>query len=149
MSKKNVLIIGAGIAGCAASHQINSLGDYNITITDSAPEVGAGLKTYWYGGHPYTFGPRYFLTQNQEVFEFFNSVVPLRVWGEHEYLTYVEKDQRFYTYPIHAGDIHHMPDAEKILIELDATLNNDHSKSKNFEEYWISAIGPTLYEKFI
>lgn len=149
MNKKSVLIIGAGIAGLAAAYQIKSLGNYDITIVDSANEVGAGVRTYWYGGHPHTFGPRYFITQKQEVFDFFNNIVPLRVWPEHEYLTYVERDQQFYTYPIHKGDLHHMPDAEKILLELDTCLTNDHSKAKNFEEYWTSAIGPTLYDKFV
>jgi len=147
--KKNVLIIGAGMAGCAAAHQFELLGDYNTTIVDSAGVIGAGVRTDWYGGHPYTFGPRYFLTQNQKVFDYFNDIVPLRIWDEHEYLTYVEKDQKFYTYPIHMGDIRHMPDAENILVELSNRLNQDLSNANNFEEYWSKAVGPSLYSKFI
>ena len=146
---KKVLVIGGGIAGCAAAHQFELLNNFDVTIVDSANVIGAGVRTEWYGGHPYTFGPRYFLTQNQEVFNYFNDLVPLRIWDEHEYLTYVEKDQKFYTYPIHMGDIRHMPDAEQILLELSQKLNHDLSKAKNFEEYWSKAVGPSLYGKFI
>ena len=28
--------------------------------------LGAGVRTQWYGGHPYTFGPRHFLTKNEK-----------------------------------------------------------------------------------
>lgn len=147
--KKTVLVIGAGIAGCAAAHQFSRLGGFQTTIIDSASVIGAGVRTDWYGGHPFTFGPRYFLTQNQTVFDYFNKIVPLRIWDEHEYLTYVEKDQKFYTYPIHMGDIRHMPDADKILIELDKRINQNLSEANNFEEYWSKAVGQTLYDKFI
>ena len=69
---KSALIIGGGPAGCAASHVLSLQGGWDITLVEKASFLGAGVRTNWYGGHPYTFGPRHFLTQNEEVFEFFN-----------------------------------------------------------------------------
>ena len=101
---KRALIIGGGFAGCAAAHQLALMGGWNVTLIESGPRLGGGVKTHWYGGHPYTFGPRHFLTQNERIFEFLNTHVPLRCL-EHEFITYVERDQAFYNFPIHKDDI--------------------------------------------
>ena len=64
-----VLIIGAGPAGCAAVHKLSEINGLDITIIDKASHLGAGVRTNFYGGHPYTFGPRHFFTQNREVYD--------------------------------------------------------------------------------
>ena len=61
---KNALIIGGGFAGCAAAHQLELLGGWDVTLVEAASFLGAGNKTRWYGGHPYTFGPRHYLNEN-------------------------------------------------------------------------------------
>ena len=144
---KKVLIIGGGPAGCSAVHQLYEQGGWNITLVDAAPFLGAGVRTHYYGGHPYTFGPRHFLTQNEMVFAYLNDKVPLRDCGDHQFITYVESDSDFYNFPIHMDDVRRMPDSKKILKEID----NAHGvlESKNFEEYWINSVGGTLYEKMV
>ena len=72
---KKALIIGGGFAGCAAAHQLELLGDWDVTIVEKAPFLGAGVRTSWYGGHPYTFGPRHFLTPYNEVYEYLNKII--------------------------------------------------------------------------
>ena len=64
---KKVLIIGGGFAGCAAAHQLSNINNLDITLVESANHLGAGVRTNFYGGHPYTFGPRHFLTPYKEV----------------------------------------------------------------------------------
>ena len=76
--KKKVLIIGAGTAGCAAVHKLHETNEFEITIIDKADHLGAGVRTNFYGGHPYTFGPRHFFTQNKEIYQYLDSIVPLR-----------------------------------------------------------------------
>src|SRR5262249_52609212 len=125
----------------------------------------------WYGGHPYTFGPRHFLTPMRHIYEYLNKYLPLRSCGDHEFLTYIEKDSAFYTYPIHMDDIPRMPEAQEIKKEL-ADINRDAiaklsgaeragmdeaelkrlnlaKYAKDFEEFWIFSIGKTLYDKFV
>jgi UDP-galactopyranose mutase len=168
---KKALVIGGGFAGCAAAHQLTLMGGWDVTLVERAPFLGAGVRTSYVGGHPYTFGPRHFLTPWEKVFNFLNTYVPLRRCADHEFLTYVETDKRFYSYPIHADDIPSMPEARQIEDELSAinvsaaqrltpeqfskitrrelrNLNNG-GLARNFEEFWINMIGRTLYGKFV
>ena len=147
MLKRKVLIIGAGPAGCAAVHKLNELDELEITVVDKASQPGAGVRTNFYGGHPYTFGPRHFFTQKTYIYEYLDSMVPLRDCGDHQFISYVEQDNEFYNFPIHMDDVRRMPDSEKVLEEI-SNARGVH-ESKNFEEYWINSVGPTLYEKIV
>jgi len=145
---KKVLIIGGGFAGCTAAHQISLMNkNYDVTLIEKSNILGAGVRTSYYGGHPYTFGPRHFLTPHEKVFEFLNKYLPLRKCPEHEAWTYVERDGNFYNFPIHKDDIEKMPDKELIYDEIKNAKGVE--ESKNLEEYWINSVGKTLYEKFV
>ena len=144
---KKALIIGGGAAGCTAAHQLHLQGGWDVTLIEAAPLLGAGVRTFWYGGHPYTFGPRHFLTQNQVVYDYMNSICPLRSCEDHQFITYVERDNAFYNYPIHEDDIAQMPDKEKIYAERKTAFGVENAK--NLEEYWIGSVGQTLYDKLI
>lgn len=146
---KKALIIGGGFAGCAAAHQFAMLGGWDVTLVESAPFLGGGCKTLWHGGQPYTFGPRHFLTRNEAVFNYLNSHLPLRRCAEHEFITYVERDAQYYSYPIHRDDVQRMPEAAQIEKELTAIDAKAIAAAKNLEEYWLASVGPTLYDKFI
>jgi UDP-galactopyranose mutase len=144
---KKALVIGGGAAGCAATHQLMLMGGWDVLLIEAAPFLGAGVRTFWFGGHPYTFGPRHFLTHNRAVFDYMNAICPLRSCADHQFITYVERDNAFYNYPIHEDDIAAMPDGDKIAAERKATVGV--ANAKNLEEYWIGSVGRTLYEKFI
>ena len=168
---KSVLIIGGGFSGCATAHMLSMQGGWDITLVEANPFLGAGNRTRWYGGHPYTFGPRHFLTPFEHVYEFINKYVPMRSCADHEFLTYVEKDSSFYHYPIHRDDLDDMPETEQIYSEVsevnmaalsmigqgemagldtrDVFSMNIATQARNFEEFWIKSIGETLYRKFI
>ena len=144
---KKVLIIGGGPAGCAAAHQISMLGGYEILVVEATNRIGGGCKTMYMGGHPYTFGPRHFLTDKPYLAEFLQKFVPLRSCKEHEFKTYVEQDDEFYNFPITEVDIKRMPDYEKIKEERENAKGP--IGAKNLEEYWFNSVGETLYKKFI
>ena len=144
---KKLLIIGGGFAGCAAVHALRDLPGYEINLIETSGVLGAGVRTYFKGGHPYTFGPRHFLTQNELAFVWLNDRVPLRRCAEHEFRTYVETDSAFYTYPIHINDVDLMPDSQTIKDEL--SRQSVGPPPITLEEYWVSSVGSTLYEKFV
>jgi UDP-galactopyranose mutase len=144
---KKALIIGGGAAGCSAAHQLALQGGWDVTLVEKAPFLGAGVRTQWYGGHPYTFGPRHFLTQNRAVYDYMDKICPLRSCADHQFITYVERDNAFYNYPIHEDDIARMPDRDKIQQERKMAVGA--AEAKNLEDYWINSVGRTLYEKFI
>ncbi|MBV8170183.1 MAG: NAD(P)-binding protein [Alphaproteobacteria bacterium] len=144
---KQALVIGAGAAGCAAAHQLTLAGGWDVLIVEAAPFTGAGVRTFWYGGHPYTFGPRHFLTRNRAVYDYMHAICPLRSCADHQFITYVERDNAFYNYPIHEDDIALMPDADKIARKRQAARGV--AEAKNLEDYWVASVGQTLYDKFI
>ncbi len=142
-----ILIIGGGFAGCIAADMLCPKG-HDVTLVEQAPFLGGGCKTFTYGGHPYTLGPRHFLTRREEVFEFLNRKCPMRRYDAgHEFLTYIERDQQFYHFPIHRDEIDDMPDRDKILAEIAECPGAD--RARNLEEYWVFSVGPTLYDKFV
>lgn len=98
----------------------------------------------------YIFGPRHFLTQNEEVFAFFDKYCPLRRCQDHVFLSYIESDGNFYNYPIHVDDIPRMPEHQEIFSDLENVRQVEGAaEAKNLEEFWKASVGETLYSKFI
>jgi UDP-galactopyranose mutase len=143
----NVLVVGGGFAGCAISHLLSEKGGFEVTLVERASFLGGGCKTFFYGGHPYTFGPRHFLTRKEPVYEYLNTMCPMKLYEGHRFLTYVEGDQSFYHFPIHLDEVKEMPDSEKIMKELVDCPGADGAR--NLEEYWLRSVGETLYHKYV
>lgn len=142
---KQAVIIGAGFSGCVPALLLRQRG-WSVTVIEKAGFIGGGCRTFTHGGHPFTYGPRHFVSQSQEAFDFLNRYVPMRPLRKINY-TFVEGDAAFYTYPIHEDDLDKMPEAAEIRRELAALP--PEAVTKHFEEFWIQRVGPTLYRKFI
>lgn len=142
---KKAIIIGAGFSGTTAAMLLKDKG-WDVTIIEKNGFIGGGCRTFFYAGHPFTYGPRHFLSPYKEAYEFIGKYVPMRDIKKINY-TFIEGDQAFYTYPVHEDDIEKMPEAARIRGELDA--RPAESNAQNFEEFWINRLGETLYGKFI
>lgn len=143
MSK--AIILGGGFSGCVAANELSKEG-WEVILFEKNSYLGGGCRTFFYGGHPYTEGPRPLSVTSDKVFSYIDDIVPLRTF--HLYLnTYIEQDKEFYTYPIHWDDINKMPDKENILKELNNL--SDINNTKNMEEAWIASVGKTLYNKYV
>jgi UDP-galactopyranose mutase len=144
---KKAIVIGGGFSGCTAAYMLKEKG-FNVTIIEGSSQLGGGVRTMSYYGHPYTYGPHHLLCDLNEMYiwEYFEKFLEMRELKHHT-LTFVGSDSEFYTYPIHADEIKEMPDYDQIKNELEN--KGDVSKSTNFEEYWVNSIGNTLYDKFI
>lgn len=142
---KRALIVGAGISGLLPAMLLKEKG-WDVVVIDKAGFTGGGLRTFFHGGHPYTFGPRHFLSPYPEAYEFMNRYVPMRDIKKINY-TYIESEASFFTYPIHEDDIDKMADSDDIRSELNARPSE--SDAKNFEEFWVQRVGPTLYSKYV
>ena len=53
------------VCGCSSAEIISKIPNTKITIIEKGKYLGAGVRTFFNGGHPFTFGPRHFLTQNK------------------------------------------------------------------------------------
>lgn len=144
MSK--IIVIGAGFSGSTSAYLLAQKG-YQVQVIEADSHPGGGCWTRFYGQYPYTIGPRIFYTNNQKVFDFINNIVPIREFDTRT-MSYISSDDRFYNYPLQNKDVESMDDFIKISNELNDCKKNK-PKLDDFEVYWISAIGPTLYEKFV
>jgi len=142
---KRATIIGAGFSGCTLAMLLKEKG-WSVTVIEKENFVGGGVRTFFYAGHPFTYGPRHFLSPYREAYEFLNGYVPLRDIKKVNY-TFVEGDRTFYTYPIHEDDIPRMSEADQIRREL--ADRPEESSPQNFEEFWIHRVGKTLYSKYV
>ncbi|MBN2139904.1 MAG: NAD(P)-binding protein [Desulfovibrionaceae bacterium] len=144
---KKAVVVGGGFSGCVITEMLKSRG-FAVTVVEAGGFVGGGCRTFFYHGHPYTIGPRHILVDVDEMYtwEYVERFVKMRRLDHHS-LTYVSRDNRFYTYPIHRDEIEFMPDKEAVRREL--AERADVSGSQNFEEYWVNSVGRTLYDKYI
>jgi len=140
-----ILVLGAGFAGCSAAFLLSKR--YDVTVLECCGFPGGGCRTYFYGGHPYTLGPRIFFTKDDEVIKFLTDFLDIRQFYNKTW-SYVAEDKDFYFYPIYKSDILRMPDHESILSQLDERKGRTPRVS-DFETYWLDAIGPNLYSKFV
>ena len=145
MPKTKVVVIGAGFAGATVAHLLKK--KYDVTVLEASGSPGGGCETKFMSGHPYTFGPRIFFSRDEEVIGQLTSLIEIRNFDTVSW-TYVEADGNFYNYPIQYSDITTMPDSKLIQKELSG-LNKNTIDASNFESYWLSAIGETLYDKFV
>ncbi len=144
---KNILIIGGGFAGCSSAEIISRIPGTKITLIEKSKTLGAGVRTFFRGGHPITFGPRHFLTTKKEAYDYLKKFLKLRNVNYHQFISYVRQDDNFYNYPLNTKDLEKMPDKKKIKSEIKAAKNV--AQSKNLEEFWVRSVGRTLFNKTI
>ena len=143
---KRAIVIGSGFAGCMFAMMLKQK-NWHVSVIDKSGFTGGGVRTFYHGGHPFTYGPRHFIgpEKNMPAFEFLNKIVPMRNIKKMN-LSYQQQDDFFASYPMHEEDIKKLSDSEIIFEEL-RNLPKE-TKANNFEEFWIGRVGKTLYEKF-
>ena len=94
--------------------------NWDVTFIEKSKLTGGGVRTFWHGGHPFTYGPRHFIgpEENMPAFEFLNKIVPMRHIKKIN-LSYQAKDDFFANYPMHIDDIKKLSDSDKIIMELE------------------------------
>ena len=142
-----ICIIGGGFAGCSSAEILSHIKGVDIKIFERSDILGAGVRTHFYGGHPYTFGPRHFLTTKVETYNYLKKFLKLRNCNYHQFKSYVAQDNQFYNYPLNTKDLSKMPDKKKIFKEISKTPRKHNAK--NLEEFWIRSVGKTLFSKVI
>lgn len=85
MSKKKVVIIGAGPAGLTAAYELlkDKNDQYDVKILEETSEIGGISRTVRYNGNRMDIGGHRFFSKDQKVMEFWENLMPLQ--GEPSY----------------------------------------------------------------
>jgi len=144
---KKAIIIGGGFTGCTMAYFLKQKG-YVVNMYEKSNVLGGGCRTFFYRGHPYTYGPHHLIvkTEDQEAWNFFDNFIPLRKI-DHHVATFPNGGDKFFNYPPIYSDIEDMPNSETIKKELSERDLNQ--QPQNLEEYWQGSAGNTLYSMFV
>ena len=85
MSKKKVIIIGAGPAGLTAAYELlkDKNDQYDVKILEETNQIGGISRTVRYNGNRMDIGGHRFFSKDQKVMEFWENLMPLQ--GEPSY----------------------------------------------------------------
>ena len=85
MSKKKVVIIGAGPAGLTAAYELlkDKNDQYDVKILEETNEIGGISRTVRYNGNRMDIGGHRFFSKDQKVMDFWENLMPLQ--GEPSY----------------------------------------------------------------
>ena len=79
MTKKNLVVIGAGPAGLTAAYEILvKSGEWNVTILEASPFIGGISRTIERNGNYFDIGPHRFFSKSDEVNALWNKLMPLQ-----------------------------------------------------------------------
>ena len=77
--KKKLVIIGAGPAGLTAAYEVlEKSADWDVTILESAEEVGGISRTLERNGNRFDIGPHRFFSKSDEINALWNRLLPLQ-----------------------------------------------------------------------
>jgi protoporphyrinogen oxidase len=147
MSRKRILIVGAGVCGMTVGHELAQAG-FEVTIVEIQAQIGGLAKTYRYDGFSFDSGPHVFLSANPEVKRFVARVMSddlrtARMRGAVHFLG------RYYEWPLTPRVILGLPPKVVLLVARDIFMRLFQRRQivpANFEEYVLQKYGRTLYE---
>ena len=73
------IILGGGVTGCVVANELDQKGIETVLI-EKNNYLGGGCHTVFYGGDPYTDGPRPLSVKDGQAFNYINRIVKLRTF---------------------------------------------------------------------
>ena len=148
-----VYVLGAGMSGLATAEKLLELGVTDVTLVEQRAEAGGLARSFEWGGFAYNdLGPHIWHTPNQSLAQewterFGDLLVKGQFWGKN---VVGEAPGKYIDYPLSYETLKNF-DAEtqrKIKIELESCSKESQIRAKNFEEYVLALVGPTLTSMF-
>ena len=80
MSKKKVVIIGAGPAGLTAAYELlkDKNDQYDVKILEETNEIGGISRTVKYNGNRMDIGGHRFFSKDKEIMKYWESIMPIQ-----------------------------------------------------------------------
>ena len=142
------VIVGAGLFGSIFAYEANKLGK-KVIVIDKRNHIGGNCFSYEYDSyHIHKYGPHIFHTSQKYIWDYINQFTSFNNFSLRNKANY---KNRIYSLPINLNTFSQVWDEcntpEKAMIKIQSEIIKSDNP-KNFEEYLLSKIGPTLYEMF-
>jgi protoporphyrinogen oxidase len=149
---KKVIILGAGIAGLAAAHELAKNG-FQVEIVEASSEIGGLAKNSHYKGFTFDMGPHRIYSESPETMQF------IRELCGNELLSVPRKSRmrlkgRYYQYPPQAKELlRHLPPTLGLKFVASYFSSKLTPKSKkaddsNYAGYLINRFGKAMCDFF-
>lgn len=151
MTKKNILIVGAGFSGVVIGRQLAEQG-HKVRIIDKRPHIAGNCfdaRDEDTQVMVHTYGPHIFHTDNQSVWEFIQKYSVMMPYVNRVKATY---NGKVYSLPINLHTINQFfgktcsPNEARALIEEKG--DSSITDPQTFEEQALRFVGKELYEAF-
>lgn len=149
VEKKDIVILGAGIAGLAVSYYLKQAG-LNSVIYESGGRPGGLSKSFTIGDYYFDYGGHCTFTKNKEIQEILEMGVECH---ESIAIPYNYKKEKWIKHPAQ-NNLYCLPSDEKIAILEDFVNRPNYEKIQNYREWLQEAYGeyytdnyPTLYTR--
>lgn len=148
------IIVGAGLYGATFAYCAKQAGK-NCLVIDQRPHLGGNLYCEQIEGiNVHTYGAHIFHTNNRQVWDFVNNIVPFNRYTNCPVANY---NGQLYNLPFNMNTFHQMwgvvtpAEAEAKIAEqkAEALAMLDGREPANLEEQALSLVGRDIYEKLI
>ncbi len=149
VEEKNVVIIGSGVAGLAASYYLKKAGIDSI-IYEQSNTPGGLSKSFSFGDYYFDYGGHCTFTKNKEIQEILESGIACH---ESIAIPYNFKKRNWIKHPVQ-NNLYSLSKNEKIAILEDFINKPQYESVQNYREWLLAAYGeyytnnyPTLYTR--
>jgi sialic acid synthase SpsE/protoporphyrinogen oxidase len=148
-----VYVLGAGMSGLATAEKLLELGVKDVTVIEQSAEAGGLAKSFEWGGFAHNdLGPHIWHTPNQLLAQewaerFGELLVKGQFWGKN---VVGDAPGKYIDYPLSYETLKNFDSQtqSKIKKELESCTKESQIRAKNFEEYVLALVGPTLTSMF-
>ena len=109
-----VLIIGGGFAGCASAEILSHMKNAKINIVEKVNFWELELELFFMVDILYIWSKTLSNSKKKEAYNYIKKFLKFHNCNNHQFISYVEKDNQWYNYPINTKDIERMPDKKKL-----------------------------------
>jgi len=150
MARYDFLIVGAGFAGAILAERLASI-NKKVILVERRDHIGGNSYDFYddYGILVHKYGPHYFRTDNQYIFDYLSRFTK---WRQYEYRVRTFVNGKLFPFPINLDTINMFFKTDfKNQEEIKNFLESKRvkiEKPKNAEEQVVSKIGWELYNNF-
>lgn len=150
MESYDLIIVGAGPVGIVVAEQAARKGLSSLIIEKRDHIAGNCYDSFHPNGtHIHNYGPHYFRTDDQEVFDYLSQFTE---WIDGNYIVKSEVEGELYSFPINLDTLEKFFEVPELTAEtakeLLAREQIQFEQISNSEEFVLSKVGRRLYEAF-